>query len=125
MEEADSPHIGVCLDPVNNLGLGESFSEVLGNLSHITVNFHCKDYTIDRKPTMLGFDVSGTAAGEGILDLRHARAVLPGGISWIIESWLPWQGDIAGTIKTERETLVRGMANLRRFRGSASFIYKE
>ena len=113
-EAADSPYIGVCLDAVNNLGLGESFREVLCALGPRTVNFHCKDYTISRKPTMLGFDVVGAAAGEGMLDLALAKSALRADISWILESWLPWQGDISSTLSMERSWLERGMVNLRR-----------
>jgi sugar phosphate isomerase/epimerase len=119
VEEAGSPAVGVCLDAVNNLGLGESFREVLGNLGGLTVNFHCKDYRIARKPTMLGFDVTGCPAGSGMLDLNHARNALRRDISWIIESWTPWQGDIASTASMERLWLDEGMANLIEFRDGA------
>ena len=116
LELADSPMIGVCLDAVNNLGLGESFREVIALLGPRTVNFHCKDYTIARKPTMLGFDVTGAAAGEGMLDLELAKDSLRRDISWILESWLPWQGDIQATLRMEKEWLTRGMDTLRRFK---------
>ena len=114
VEAAGSPYIGVCLDAVNNLGLGEGFREVLSALGPHTVNFHCKDYTIARKPTMLCFDVTGAAAGEGMLDLQLARSALREDISWVLESWLPWQGDIHATLFVEREWLARGIASLRR-----------
>ncbi len=114
IEAADSPYIGVCLDAVNNLGLGESFRDVLCSLGPKTVNFHCKDYTISRKPTMLGFDVVGAVAGEGMLDLNLAQNTLREDISWILESWLPWEGDLSLTLEKERDWLVRGVNNLRR-----------
>ncbi len=118
VDAIDSPAVGVCLDAVNNLGLGESFREVLTNLGTRTVNFHCKDYTIRRKPTMLGFDVEGAPAGAGMLDLATARQSLPSGLSWIVESWLPWQGDEETSLRLEREWLSTGLANLRRLRES-------
>lgn len=116
VEEAASPAVGICLDSANNLGRGESFAEVLANLGALTVNFHCKDYRIDRKPTALGFDVTGAPAGEGMLDLPLARRALPEGISWVIESWLPWREDMETTIRAEREWLLRGLLNLRSLR---------
>ena len=116
VENACSPAVGVCLDAVNNLGQGESFRETLACLGPYTVNFHCKDYTIARKLTMLGFDVSGAPAGAGMLDLDAALRTLPDGISWVIESWLPWQGDILHTVETERLWLETGIENLRVFR---------
>ena len=118
IEETGSPVIGVCLDAVNNLGLGESFREVIANLGDLTVNFHCKDYMITRKPTMLGFDVTGCPTGEGMLDLNFARQALQDDISWIIESWLPWQGSIESTLLIEEDWLVRGIGNLKVFRAN-------
>jgi sugar phosphate isomerase/epimerase len=114
-----SQRIGVCLDAVNNLGQGESFTEVIQRLGRLTVNFHCKDYLIQRKPTMLGFDVIGCPAGEGMLDLKLASQVIDRpDVSWIIESWLPWQGTVESTILTERDWLVRSVTNLKQFRTS-------
>jgi hypothetical protein len=85
----------------------------------LTVNFHCKDYLIQRKPTMLGFDVIGCPAGEGMLDLKLASQVIDRpDVSWIIESWLPWQGTVESTILTERDWLVRSVTNLKQFRTS-------
>lgn len=116
IDSFSSPWLGVCLDAVNNLGLGESFREVLEVLAPVTVNFHCKDYAISRKPSMLGFDVVGQVAGEGFLDLALAYSKLPAEISWIIESWLPWQGTLKETLSMEEDWAVRGLANLRAFR---------
>jgi sugar phosphate isomerase/epimerase len=116
VDAAGSPMIGVCLDAVNNLGQGESFREVLACLGPRTLNFHCKDYAITRKPTMLGFDVTGRPAGGGMLDLPSARRALRDDITWVIESWLPWQGDIASTVATEDDWLARGVRNLKAFR---------
>ena len=93
--------LGVCLDPVNNLGQGESEQEVLCRLAPLTVNFHCKDYTIRRKPSTLGFDIEGVPLGQGMLDLDRAQRLLPEGLSWIIELWTPWQGNSASTLSLE------------------------
>jgi 3-oxoisoapionate decarboxylase len=113
VERLDSPCIGVCLDAVNGLGQGESFREVLECLGPYTVNFHCKDFVIVRKPSNLGFDVIGAPAGEGMLDLNAAYSKLPGGISWVIESWLPWQGSLAQTLQAEKSWLEKGARNLK------------
>ena len=98
----DSPNVGICLDAVNNLGQGEGFNEVFDRLIDYTVNFHCKDYTIKRKKSMLGFDVEGCPVGKGFLPLHKiAEAFKNRDISWIIELWTPWQDDINKTIETE------------------------
>ena len=117
IDRTGSSRIGVCLDAVNNLGQGESFAEVIQQLGRLTVNFHCKDYVITRKPTQLGFDVTGCPAGEGMLDLKLAASVLPDpDLSWIVESWLPWQGTFAATTQLERAWMKRSVNNLKRFR---------
>jgi sugar phosphate isomerase/epimerase len=116
VEECGSPFVGVCVDTVNNLGQGEGEGEVMSVLAPLAVNFHCKDYRISRKSTMLGFDVSGAPAGEGMLNLPRAASLLPDGITWTIESWLPWQGDTASTVSLEEEWARRGVRNLKRFR---------
>jgi hypothetical protein len=51
-----------------------------------------------------------------MLDLGLARLALKDDISWIIESWLPWQGDIVATVALEKEWMTRGFGNLKSFR---------
>ena len=103
IDNINHPLVGACLDPVNNLAKGESAFEVIENLAPVTVNFHCKDFQIRRKPSQLGFDVLGCPAGVGLLDIKHCASVLPNDISWVIEMWTPWQGSIEATVKTEAD----------------------
>lgn len=109
------PCLGVCLDTVNNFGQGESEKEVFDILGKYAVNFHCKDYIISRKPHMMGFDVTGAPTGEGFLNLKRA-AKLPGNISWIIELWTPWQGNVEDTVQKEAKWAENSVINLRNFR---------
>ncbi|MDR0425753.1 MAG: sugar phosphate isomerase/epimerase [Clostridiales bacterium] len=115
IESVKSPFLGVCLDAVNSLGQGEGFSEVIGALARHTVNFHCKDYTIRRRADSMGFVVSGTQTGRGMLDLDTAKNRLSGGISWIVESWLPDE-DNAKMQQTEQIWARESLAYLFRFR---------
>ncbi len=110
------PMVGICLDPVNNLAQGESTAEVLKNLGQHTVNFHCKDYTISRKPSMLGFDVVGCATGDGMLDVKRCYEYLPDKISYIIELWTPWQGDLDKTIQLENQWADKSLQFLNQFK---------
>lgn len=103
------PRVGVCLDAANNLAQGESFREVLEQLGARTVNFHCKDFQIRRKPHMLGFDVEGVPCGEGLLDLPLAHKTFAEGLSWVIEMWTPWQGTLAATLRTERQWVAQSV----------------
>lgn len=101
VESLEADCIGVCLDPVNNFAQGESTQEVLNNLGARTVNFHCKDYTIHRKSSNLGFDVEGTPTGDGMLNVPHCRKFLRDDMSCVVELWTPWQGDADTTAKVE------------------------
>lgn len=108
----NSKCIGACIDPVNNLAQGESSREVFEAFRGIALNFHCKDYTIKRKSSMLGFDVEGCPAGEGLLDLALAQKYFSD-ISWIVELWTPWQGDIESTMELENDYAIKSLENLR------------
>ncbi len=115
----NSPFLAVCLDPVNNFAKGESETEVFRALFKHTINFHCKDYRIDRKASRLGFDLTGTPTGKGFLDLDLARTKLDRGITWVVELWTPWQGDITSTVKLEDEWAKESVSYLKQFRESA------
>jgi sugar phosphate isomerase/epimerase len=114
IDRIGDPRVGVCLDPVNNLAQGESTRDVLETLGPRTLNFHCKDYTIRRKPSNLGFDVEGCPAGEGLLDVPRCLACLPGadGLSCILELWTPWQERIEATCAQEDDWARRSAAYL-------------
>ena len=113
VESLNTDCIGVCLDPVNNFAQGESTLEVLRNLGALTVNFHCKDYTIHRKSSNLGFDVEGTPTGEGMLDVPRCRKFLRDDMSCIVELWTPWQGDTDTTATAEADWAERSVRYLR------------
>ena len=113
IESLNTDCIGVCLDPVNNFAQGESTLEVLTNLGALTVNFHCKDYTIHRKSSNLGFDVEGTPTGEGMLDVPRCRKFLHEDMSCVIELWTPWQGDADATAQVEADWAQRSVQYLK------------
>ena len=69
IENTDPKWIGICLDTANSLGAGEGIGEVIEILSPYTVNLHIKDFKIRRLKHKMGFDVSGCAAGDGMLDI--------------------------------------------------------
>lgn len=104
IESINDRHVRICLDPVNNLAQGDSTNDVFRALGEYTVNFHCKDYTIKRKPSNLGFDVNGCASGHGLLDLpKCAKYFSDRDISFVVELWTPWQGSIEATCALENE----------------------
>lgn len=101
IEAIGDKHVGICLDPVNNLAQGESTNDVFRALGDYTVNFHCKDYTVKRKASGLGFEVDGCAVGDGLLDPARCAAQLKRDMSFIVELWTPWQGNITDTCALE------------------------
>ncbi len=119
VEELDSPHVGICLDPANCVSALEHPKDVVGACAPRTVNLHVKDFAFTRQEGWVGFTYSGAPLGEGLLDLDHElTSVYADGRapSAIVEHWLPWQGDLATTLGAEREWTDRTLAGLREWR---------
>ncbi len=106
IKEIDSPYVGICLDTVNSFGALEGIDYIINELTPYTINLHVKDFRIKRLNHNMGFELTGTPAGEGQLDLDYILSQL---ISHgkdpnaILELWTPLTGDVETTIKKERE----------------------
>jgi len=116
VNKLESTWVGVCLDTVNSLGALEPLERVVETLAPCTVNLHIKDFTTERVPHKMGFEVRGAAAGEGRLDIpwllgqmnrRNSR------MSAILEQWPPLLESVEASIQTEREWAERGIRYLR------------
>lgn len=126
VEELDSPHVGICLDPANCVSALEHPKDVVEACAPRTVNLHVKDFAFARQEGWVGFTYSGAPLGEGLLDLDHELSHVYSGDrapsaagrapSAIVEHWLPWQGDLATTLETERAWTDRTLAGLREWR---------
>lgn len=79
MERVGSSNVGICLDSVNSMGAGEGLAEVVQTLAPYTVNLHLKDFGIQRLPHLMGFQVDGRIAGQGMLN-----------IPWLVEQVTPY-----------------------------------
>jgi len=102
VEKVGSPHVGICLDCANSLGLGEGFHEVVNALAPFTVNFHLKEICIKRKYHMMGFDIEGRPFGEGYLPLQWMLEQLPSKCKTaILEQWTPPENTIIKSIEKE------------------------
>jgi sugar phosphate isomerase/epimerase len=104
VQEIDSPCIGVCLDTVNSFGAGEGPEQVVDILAPYVVNLHIKDFSIRRHRHMLGFEVEGTSAGTGMLDIPWLLSQLGNNghdFNAILETWPPPEADITYTIQKE------------------------
>ncbi|MEN9933515.1 MAG: hypothetical protein RLZZ387_94 [Chloroflexota bacterium] len=73
-EEVGGEHIGVTLDAVNPLAVGEEPLAFARKLGSRIVDVHLKDYTIH--PTPSGYLLARCALGKGVLDLPGLFAIL-------------------------------------------------
>jgi sugar phosphate isomerase/epimerase len=117
VDRVDSPAVGICLDPANCVAALENPRDVIERCAERVVNLHVKDFRFGRNPGWVGFVLTGSPLGEGLLDLDLLlERVRPRerGISQIIEHWLPWQDTEAVTVATERDWTARNIDHLRR-----------
>jgi sugar phosphate isomerase/epimerase len=117
VEELAHPNLGICLDPANCVANLELPRDVVDATAPHVKNLHVKDFRFGRDEGWVGFRLAGCPLGEGQLDVEHLFArVRPAdrGISQIVEHWLPWQGDEATTVDTERRWTEHNLAYLRR-----------
>ena len=104
IEETDPQWIGICLDSVNSLGAGEGFFAVAQKLLPYTFNVHIKDYIIKRLDHHMGFSVTGTIAGKGMLPipwLLESLKQINKCTSAILELWPAPEKDVEATIRKE------------------------
>jgi sugar phosphate isomerase/epimerase len=116
--ELGSDRTGVCLDTVNSFGALEGPEVVVNTLAPYTLNLHVKDFTINRVPSQMGFQVSGCAAGAGRLDVPWllGRLRLAGADpNAILELWTPHSGDLEETLRCEANWAVQSIRFLRQF----------
>ena len=94
----------ICLDTVNSLGALEPPITVVERLGPLAINLHLKDFTIHRHRHGLGFEVEGTPAGAGLLDVPWLLATLSPYKqirTAILELWTPPEPDLDATIAKE------------------------
>ena len=84
--EAGGPRVGVTLDVVNPLAVGEEPYEFAERVGPRIKNIHIKDYTIH--PTDSGYQLVRASIGEGVIDWRrmltYVRGVAPDAL-WHVE----------------------------------------
>lgn len=113
VEAVGDPTLGVCLDVANSIACQEWPKTTIDLLAPFAVNLHLKDFRIALDPHGVGGSFVGTPLGQGTFDPaiafdalgRHGRRV-----NTILEHWLPWQGDFAGTQALELAWLEQSVA---------------
>ncbi|MDO4324148.1 MAG: TIM barrel protein [Lachnospiraceae bacterium] len=117
LKEFHSEYVGICLDTANSLGCLEGVETVTQSLIPYTVNLHAKDIHIQRLPSQLGFQVTGSASGEGMLNMRALlqQVYLQNeSVNCILEQWTGYTGNLADTIQKESEEAKKGVQNLKK-----------
>jgi sugar phosphate isomerase/epimerase len=98
-------NVGICLDTVNSLGAGEGLEWVAKVLAPYTVNLHIKDFSIKRYPHNMGFNVTGTPAGDGMMNIPEILMILKKYNrchSAVLEQWVPWGESHGDTVALEK-----------------------
>lgn len=102
----DHHNVGICLDTVNSFGSLEGPEVVVAALGRYVVNLHVKEFIVRRMDHNMGFIITGAPAGQGMLDVPWLLAQLHGyrrQFNAIIETWLPPEATIHGTINREAD----------------------
>jgi 3-oxoisoapionate decarboxylase len=118
MQSVDGSYVGICLDTVNSFGSLEGPQMVVQQLGPYVVNLHVKDFRIARVDHNMGFVLTGTPAGEGMLDVPWLLAELDRhGCSFnaIIELWPAPEADIAATVALEMAWAQRSVNSMRQW----------
>ena len=114
LQQIGSQYVGICLDTVNSFGAGEGPEAVVDALGPYVVNLHIKDFTVRRHPSMLGFEVQGTPAGQGMLNAPWLLSKLGRrDFNGILELWTPPEPDIEQSIRKENEWALESIRYLR------------
>jgi 3-oxoisoapionate decarboxylase len=122
VDAVGSQNVGVCLDTANSLGAGEGIETVLTALAPVTVNLHIKDFQVKRLTHLMGFTITGTAAGDGLLDVptllesikRYVRCPTA-----VLELWTPPEPDLHRTLEKEELWAERSLKFLKPLFGQA------
>jgi 3-oxoisoapionate decarboxylase len=114
LEQVSSVNVGICLDTVNSFGAGEGPEAVIDVLGPYVINLHIKDFTVRRHPSMLGFEVQGTPAGHGMLNIPWLlNALSRRDFNGILELWTPPESDIEQSIRKENDWALESIRYLR------------
>lgn len=113
VESLASPFIGVTLDTVNSMAIGEGVRDVAQTLGPYTRCLHIKDFAAAREWHMMGFRIEGRPAGSGQLDIPWLLTQVPASANAILELWVPEQPSLDQTRALELDWVDQSIAALR------------
>ncbi|MCH6256131.1 sugar phosphate isomerase/epimerase [Puniceicoccaceae bacterium K14] len=115
VESLGSENVGICLDTVNSMGASEGIETVMKKLGPLAVNFHVKEFAVERMDHKMGFQIFGRPLGQGQLPVAEVMNYLgPRCKTAILEQWAPLiEGDLERTIRQEREWATQSIEKLK------------
>jgi sugar phosphate isomerase/epimerase len=106
VESIGNPNVGICLDTVNSFGCLEGPEHVVAHLAPFVSSLHIKDFTVRRAGHMMGFEITGAPAGQGMLDipwLLESLRAAGRNPNAILELWPSPEATAARTVGKEEE----------------------
>jgi sugar phosphate isomerase/epimerase len=117
VETIDSPWVGIVLDTVNSFACEENTEQVMDSLAKHTVNFHVKDFKIERVENNMGLLVTGTPAGQGFLNIpemeKRLQSQARSDYNSILELWMAPESDREETLQKEDRWVKQSIAYLK------------
>ncbi len=121
VEALGSPYVGIVLDTVNSFACEENTEQVMDILAAHTVNFHVKDFKIERVKNSMGLLVTGTPAGDGFLKIPEMEKRLQTqarcDYSSILELWMAPEPGLEETLQKEDRWVKQSIAYLKQVLG--------
>ncbi len=115
VERIDHPLLGYCVDTANNLILLERPLETMAPLAPRALQFHLKDFAVERAP--VGYRITGRQLGEGALDIAETlRLVQPveRNLDVFLEAWMDPASGWGETLLQEEQWIARSVDRARR-----------
>jgi sugar phosphate isomerase/epimerase len=119
LDKVDHPLVGACIDTVNALMVMEDPMEAVENLAPRAFTNHFRDDRIEFK--RYGFKLTGTAVGDGDIDIRRAYEIIKtkssmNRINIETEMEIPLD-DMRTALRMEKETVERSIQYCRKVLG--------
>jgi sugar phosphate isomerase/epimerase len=112
------PMVGCCLDTVNSFAALETPDQVIAELAPYVLNVHIKDFDVTRIDHQMGYNVLGTAAGYGKLQVENLLNTLRNhqkDPNLILEIWVPYTHNIEDTIQLENKWFDMSLEYLKKY----------
>lgn len=118
VERIGHPLLGFCVDTANNLILLERPLETMALLAPRALQFHLKDFAVERAP--VGYRITGRQLGEGALDIPETlRLIRPveRDLDVFLEAWMDPAPGWGETLLKEEQWITRSIDRARRILG--------